>query len=52
VNRDEALRVGRQERRYVVAVPDEQAHELASLVGGDPAGYAEENPSHVALVPV
>jgi hypothetical protein len=34
-----------------MAVTDEQAQELACLVGGDPAGYAEENPSHVALVP-
>jgi hypothetical protein len=34
-----------------MAVLDEQAQELACLVGRDPAGYAEENPSHVALVP-
>ena len=43
LRRDERLRLGRQERRDVVPVPDEQSAELARLVGGDTTGYTEDH---------
>ena len=50
--RDEALGAGRDERDDLVAVLDEQPHELARLVGGDAAGDAEEDSRHGRIVPV
>ena len=38
-------------RRHLVTRPDEQARELAGLVGRDSAGHAEKDPSHGHIVP-
>jgi hypothetical protein len=51
LRRDEALRLGGQDRRHLVPGPHEQARELAGLVRGDSAGHAEKNPSHEHIVP-
>ena len=47
---DEALGARRDERDHLVPVLHEQARELARLVGGDPAGDAEEDPAHLLIV--
>ena len=49
---DETLGAARRHRRDVVAGPDEQAHELAGLVGRDAAGHPDEDPRHGHIVPV
>ena len=48
---DEPLGAGRDERDHVVPALDEQARQLAGLVGGDPAGDAEQDPAHARIVP-
>ena len=51
LRRDEALGLGRQDRRHLVTRPHEQARELAGLVGRDSTGHTEKNPSHGHIVP-
>ena len=48
---DEAFCARCGDRRDVVPCPDEQAHELARLVGGDPAGDPHEDARHRHIVP-
>jgi hypothetical protein len=48
---DEALRPGRDERDHLVSRLDEQARQLACLVGRDTAGDSQENPAHAAIMP-
>ena len=45
---DEALGAGRHERHDVVPGLDEQAADLAGLVGGDAAGDPEQDAGHAA----
>ena len=48
---DEALGAAGRQRQHVVAGLDEQAHELAGLVGRDAAGDAEQDACHAHIVP-
>ena len=48
---DEALGAGRHERHDVVAAFDEQAADLARLVGGDAAGDSKQDPGHAGMMP-
>jgi hypothetical protein len=43
---NEPLRSARDERDHLVAALDEQPHQLARLVGGNPTGHADEHPGH------
>src|SRR5204862_238684 len=43
---DEAVGAGRHERHDLVAALDEQAHELARLVGGDSTRHPDEHAGH------
>ena len=49
--RDEPLCTGRQERDHLVARLDEQARQLACLVGRDTACYTEQDLRHRRIVP-
>ena len=49
---DESLGAARRQRQDVVARADEQADDLARLVGRDAAGDAEDDPRHGRSVPV
>ena len=51
LRRDERLGLGRQERRDVVPVPDQETAELARLVGGDATGHTEDHARHGDIVP-
>ena len=51
LGRDEALGPGRDQRYDVVAFLDEQAAQLARLVGGDPTRHAEEDAGHAEMMP-
>ena len=48
---DEALGAARRQRQHVVARLDEEAHELAGLVGRDAAGDPEQDARHTDIVP-
>ena len=43
---DETLRTGGDQRNDLVPALDEQANEVARLVGGDPTGDADKDSSH------
>ena len=45
-SRDEALGVGSEERRHLVAGLDEETQQLAGLVGRDSARHAEKDAGH------
>ena len=51
LRRYERLRLGSQERRDVVPVPNEQSAELARLVGGDSTRHTEDHARHGHIVP-
>ena len=50
LRRHELLRAARDERHDVVARLDEQPRQLASLVGGDASGHAEEHTGHTPVI--
>ena len=47
----EPLGARRHQRHHLVARLDEQARQLARLVGGDPPTHPEQNPAHGPIVP-
>ena len=47
----EPVRTGRDERDHFVPLLHEEPRELASLVGGDATGNAEQNPRHGDILP-
>ena len=51
VGPDEPVRAGRDERNDLMPALDEQAHEVTSLVGGDPTGDADQHSSHAGILP-
>ena len=51
LGRDEPLRPVRGKRQDVVPGGDEQANQLACLVGGDATGDADDDPGHGDILP-
>ena len=51
LGRDEPLCPGRGKRQHVVPGGDEQANQLACLVGGDATGDADDDPGHGDILP-